>query len=141
MCDPADCCLIRREQNECMPLFPRQSDLPETSPLLPAGDEPAENSLFPPDPNTCRLDLASVSDPRSLGRYPYTPLITGHQIMAGGNLELQVSSTGRVYLAPILSSYVGADITLGILSLQLHRLTGWSLLTTSDTGPVRFSRW
>ncbi len=83
--------------------------------------------------NTCMLHLATGTDPKSLGRYPYTPLITGHQHLSAGDLGLKVSPFARVYLPPVLSSFVGADITSGILSLQLHRRPGISLFVDIGT--------
>jgi uncharacterized 2Fe-2S/4Fe-4S cluster protein (DUF4445 family) len=83
--------------------------------------------------NTCMLHLATGNDPKSLGRYPYTPLITGNQHLGASDLGLQVSPFARVYLPPILSSFVGADITSGILSLQLHKQSGISLFVDIGT--------
>ena len=83
--------------------------------------------------NTCMLHLATGTDLKSLGRYPYTPMITGHQYTDAQSLRLQVSPFARVYLPPILSSFVGADITSGILSLQLHRQPGISLFVDIGT--------
>lgn len=83
--------------------------------------------------NTCMLHLATGTNPQSLGRYPYTPLITGHQHIDTKSLGLQVSPCARVYLPSILSSFVGADITSGILSLQLHRQPGISLFVDIGT--------
>ncbi|MGB3221393.1 MAG: ASKHA domain-containing protein [Desulforhopalus sp.] len=83
--------------------------------------------------NTCMLHLATGTDPTSLGRYPYTPLITGNLHLDAGDLGLQVSPFARVYMPPILSSFVGADITSGILSLQLHKQSGISLFVDIGT--------
>lgn len=83
--------------------------------------------------NTCMLHLATGHSPKSLGRYPYTPKIYGHESMDATALGLHISPHGQVYLPPILSPFVGADITSGILSLQLHRLAGISLLVDIGT--------
>lgn len=83
--------------------------------------------------NTCMLHLATGHSPKSLGRYPYTPLINGHQSMAATALGIHISPHGQAYLPPILSPFVGADISSGILSLQLHRLPGISLLIDIGT--------
>jgi len=79
------------------------------------------------------LHLATGTDPKSLGRYPYTPLITGNLHLEAGDLGLHVSPFARVYMPPILSSFVGADITSGILSLQLHKQSGISLFVDIGT--------
>lgn len=83
--------------------------------------------------NTCMLHLATGHSPKSLGRYPYTPAIRGDHSKEAAALGLAVSPIGQVYLPPILSPFVGADITSGILSLQLHRQAGVSLLIDIGT--------
>lgn len=83
--------------------------------------------------NTCMLHLATGNNPKSLGRYPYTPLIRGHQNLVAAGLGLEVALPARVYLPPVLSAFVGADITSGILALQLHRQQGVSLLVDIGT--------
>lgn len=83
--------------------------------------------------NTCMLHLATGHPPKALGRYPYTPLICGHESIPAADLGLQISPFGQVYLPPILSAFVGADITSGILSLQLHKLSGISLFVDIGT--------
>ncbi len=83
--------------------------------------------------NTCMLHLATGHSPKSLGRYPYTPLIRGHESFSAAMLGLAISPFAQVYLPPILSPFVGADITSGILSLQLHRQEGVFLLVDIGT--------
>lgn len=83
--------------------------------------------------NTCMLHLAAGISPVSLGQYPYTPRICGHQSIAATGLGLAASPFATVYLPPILSAFVGADITSGILSLQMHRRAGISLLIDIGT--------
>jgi uncharacterized 2Fe-2S/4Fe-4S cluster protein (DUF4445 family) len=70
--------------------------------------------------NTCMLHLASGVDPASLGRYPYTPLLTGGEYLDSAATGLDISPFGIIYLPPIISAYVGADITSGILATRLH---------------------
>jgi uncharacterized 2Fe-2S/4Fe-4S cluster protein (DUF4445 family) len=70
--------------------------------------------------NTCMLHLAAGVDPASLGRYPYTPLLTGGEYLDGAAMGLDISPFGIVYLPPVISAYVGADITSGILATRLH---------------------
>lgn len=69
--------------------------------------------------NTCMLHLAANVSPYSLGRFPYTPALNGGQYLEAAGLGLAVSTFGLVYLPPIISAYVGADITSGILATQM----------------------
>jgi uncharacterized 2Fe-2S/4Fe-4S cluster protein (DUF4445 family) len=83
--------------------------------------------------NTCMLHLATNINPASLGKYPYTPVITGgiHQKTVEHNLD--VAEFGLIYLPPIISSYVGADITSGILACQLYSRNGITLFVDIGT--------
>lgn len=83
--------------------------------------------------NTCMLHLATGTSPASLGQYPYTPRICGHQSMSAAQLGLVASPLATVYLPPILSAFVGADLTSGILSLRMHRRAGITLLIDIGT--------
>ncbi|MGM9571987.1 MAG: ASKHA domain-containing protein [bacterium] len=72
--------------------------------------------------NTTMLHLATNTDPSSLGRYPYTPKLRGGCTVPAK--ALGISSFGRIYLPPIISAYVGADITSGILACELTKIKG-----------------
>ncbi|MGA2142162.1 MAG: ASKHA domain-containing protein [Brevinematales bacterium] len=70
--------------------------------------------------NTTMLHLATGTDPSSLGKYPYIPVITGGNHIGSKELGLSISDFGLVYLPPVMSAYVGADITSGILASRLY---------------------
>ncbi|MDR1253276.1 MAG: ASKHA domain-containing protein [Treponema sp.] len=74
--------------------------------------------------NTAMLHLATKTNPYPLGQYPYTPAISGGQCMPARELGIAVSSFGFVYLPPLISAYVGADISSGILVSRLDRAEG-----------------
>ncbi|MDR1278542.1 MAG: ASKHA domain-containing protein [Treponema sp.] len=81
--------------------------------------------------NTAMLHLACGIDPLSLGQYPFTPrLWGGNQIPAGG---LGISGFGCVYIPPIISAYVGADITAGILVSRLDEVPGTTVFIDVGT--------
>ena len=81
--------------------------------------------------NTTMIHLATNVDPSSLGRYPYTPQITGgNEIPAK---MLHISPFGLIYLPPIISSYVGPDITSGVLASQLEKKKGTTLFIDIGT--------
>ncbi|HWR40226.1 MAG TPA: ASKHA domain-containing protein [Patescibacteria group bacterium] len=83
--------------------------------------------------NTCMLHLATGADPASLGKYPYTPLIRGGNVLPARQLGLTAAAFAEVYLPPIISAYVGADITAGILAADLSRLDGTTLFVDIGT--------
>ncbi|MDR2394853.1 MAG: ASKHA domain-containing protein [Treponema sp.] len=89
--------------------------------------------------NTTMLHLACNIDPSGLGKYPYTPAIFGgcHTTERG----LAVSSFARVYLPPIISAYVGTDITSGLLITRLEERKGSVLFIDIGTnGEMAFAK-
>lgn len=83
--------------------------------------------------NTCMLHLAAGVNPEPLGRYPYTPAIAGGQSLPAADLGLRVSTVAQVYLPPVVSGFVGADITAGMLSARLSAATGVTLFVDIGT--------
>jgi uncharacterized 2Fe-2S/4Fe-4S cluster protein (DUF4445 family) len=83
--------------------------------------------------NTTMLHLATRTDPTSLGKYPYVLSLTGGQHVNAREIDLGISQHGIVYLPPIFSAYVGADITAGILSTRLAQQPGVVLLVDIGT--------
>jgi uncharacterized 2Fe-2S/4Fe-4S cluster protein (DUF4445 family) len=89
--------------------------------------------------NTTMLHLACNVDPSGLGKYPYTPAIYGgcHITEKG----LVVSPFARVYLPPVISAYVGADITSGLLITRLEERKGSALFIDIGTnGEMAFAK-
>jgi len=83
--------------------------------------------------NTCMLHLATRVSPKSLGKYPYTPIITGGNYLKAAEHHLDISEFGVLYLPPVISAYVGADITSGILASGLHHQKGIVLFVDIGT--------
>jgi uncharacterized 2Fe-2S/4Fe-4S cluster protein (DUF4445 family) len=83
--------------------------------------------------NTCMLHLATNVNPTSLGKYPYISKITGGNHIAAAEHRLHVAEFGVVYLPPVISAYVGADITSGILASNLSELKGITLFVDIGT--------
>ena len=83
--------------------------------------------------NTTMLHLAAGVDPASLGKYPYTPALFGGNHIRAIDIGLDISPYGFVYLPPILSAYVGADITSGILATGLEKQKGVVLFVDIGT--------
>jgi uncharacterized 2Fe-2S/4Fe-4S cluster protein (DUF4445 family) len=83
--------------------------------------------------NTTMLHLATGTNPASLGKYPYTPALACGESVRAADLGLAIASPGWVYLPPIMSAYVGADITSGILAAKLAELAGVTLFVDIGT--------
>ncbi len=84
--------------------------------------------------NTCMLHLATNTDPAPLGRYPYTPAISGSSVLAAADHPgLDIARFGVIYLPPIISGFVGADITSGVLATRLHEKKGTTLFIDIGT--------
>lgn len=81
--------------------------------------------------NTTMIHLATNVDPTSLGKFPYTPKIRGGNDIPADMLD--ISPFGLVYLPPIISSYVGPDITSGVLASQLEKKKGTTLFIDIGT--------
>lgn len=83
--------------------------------------------------NTTMLHLATRTDPASLGKFPYEVKLQGGTYVRAKDIELNISECGLVYLPPIMSAYVGPDITSGILAANLAQLPGTVLLVDIGT--------
>ena len=83
--------------------------------------------------NTCMLHIVAAVDPAPLGRAPYTPSLIGGSYLQARDLGLAIAAHGLVYLPPVVSGFVGADITAGILATDLHRREETTLLLDIGT--------
>jgi uncharacterized 2Fe-2S/4Fe-4S cluster protein (DUF4445 family) len=83
--------------------------------------------------NTTMLHLATRTNPASLGKFPYTPALQCGASAGAFDIGLAIAPPGRVYLPPIMSAYVGADITSGILAANLAALKGVTLFVDIGT--------
>jgi uncharacterized 2Fe-2S/4Fe-4S cluster protein (DUF4445 family) len=81
--------------------------------------------------NTTMLHLAAGIDPSSLGKYPYIMKIQGGEERPADGLR--ISPLGLVYLPPLISAFVGADIISGILVSQLAKKEGITLFIDIGT--------
>ena len=81
--------------------------------------------------NTTMLHLACNVNPELLGQFPYTAVMQGGNTLPAG--ELMISPFGDIYLPPIISAYVGPDITSGVLAGQLEKKPGTTLFIDIGT--------
>jgi uncharacterized 2Fe-2S/4Fe-4S cluster protein (DUF4445 family) len=83
--------------------------------------------------NTTMLHLAANVDPEPLGRFPYTPSLNGGEQLPAATIGLSLSKLATAYLPPIISGFVGADITAGILATELGAAKGVTLFVDIGT--------
>ncbi len=83
--------------------------------------------------NTCMLHLAMGLNPVTLGKYPYIPLTYGDIYKKASDCKLLMADDGLIYAPPIISAYIGADISSGILATSLHQRQGVNLLVDIGT--------
>jgi uncharacterized 2Fe-2S/4Fe-4S cluster protein (DUF4445 family) len=70
--------------------------------------------------NTTMIHLLAGINPASMGRTPYVPAFQGELSLNGRKLGLPVSSHCNVYCLPVVSAFVGGDITGGVLACGLE---------------------
>jgi uncharacterized 2Fe-2S/4Fe-4S cluster protein (DUF4445 family) len=88
-----------------------------------AGAAPRDISLVSIAGNTIMEHLAAGLSPVGMGVAPFAPLsLFGGELPAGD--DLGVSPEASVYFAPAISSYVGGDITAGMLAAGLDDTGG-----------------
>lgn len=83
--------------------------------------------------NTCMLHLALGLSPASLGKYPYKTLTSGNLYENAAVHNLNMARNGRIYVPPLISSYIGADIAAGILAAGLCDQDGITMLVDIGT--------
>jgi uncharacterized 2Fe-2S/4Fe-4S cluster protein (DUF4445 family) len=83
--------------------------------------------------NTTMLHLLAGVDPSGIAAAPFIPVFTEEMAVPASSLELQVNPAAQAHLVPGVSSYVGADITAGILSSGILDAEGTSLLVDVGT--------
>jgi uncharacterized 2Fe-2S/4Fe-4S cluster protein (DUF4445 family) len=83
--------------------------------------------------NTCMLHLLVGVDPTPLGKHPFLPAVRGGEHLLAADIGLDIAPAGLAYLPPVISAYVGADISSGILASDLAKLPGTTLLIDIGT--------
>jgi len=86
--------------------------------------------------NTTMIHLLLGITPEYIRLYPYTPAVFQPQIFTAEQLEISACQNAPVLFAPAVGSYVGGDITAGLLctSLAINREqgTGKPLIVNGD---------
>jgi uncharacterized 2Fe-2S/4Fe-4S cluster protein (DUF4445 family) len=71
--------------------------------------------------NTTMTHLLLGINPRHIREEPYVPALKTAPVLSAGELELHLWPEALVLFTPAVGSYVGGDITAGVLCTQLHR--------------------
>ena len=71
--------------------------------------------------NTTMTHLLLGLDPRFIREEPYIPTVNLVPLVKAADLGLNVNPEARVHCAPAVGSYVGGDITAGLLSTPILR--------------------
>ena len=71
--------------------------------------------------NTTMIHLFLAMNPEPIRREPYIPTIIHPLPVLAVELGLHINPDAKVDCLPAVGSYVGADITAGVLTTQMHR--------------------
>lgn len=71
--------------------------------------------------NTTMMHLLAGLDPSGLSHAPFLPVSLKGEIVTAQRLNLKIHPHAQLVLLPSIASYVGADITAGILAQQLDK--------------------
>jgi uncharacterized 2Fe-2S/4Fe-4S cluster protein (DUF4445 family) len=90
--------------------------------------------------NSTMMHLFLGIDPSSMGRSPYVPVFIKSLCIPAADLGINISPFGEIYCLPSVSSYVGSDITAGILCTELYAKDERALFIDIGTnGEIVFS--
>ncbi len=71
--------------------------------------------------NTTMVQLFWGLDPSSIREEPYIPTVNAYPLWRAGTAKLLINHQAPVYTVPCVGSYVGGDITAGLLASKMHR--------------------
>ncbi|MEW5761716.1 MAG: ASKHA domain-containing protein [Bacillota bacterium] len=83
--------------------------------------------------NTTMVHLLLGVEPRFIRLEPYTPAANEWPGLHAEDLGLAINPRAAVYVVPGVASYVGGDITAGIVATGLHRKEGITLFVDIGT--------
>ncbi len=83
--------------------------------------------------NTTMTHLFYGIDPQFIREEPYIPVATFFPLIRGKSIGFQIDPQAMVYSMPNVASYVGGDITAGVLVSQIHKQEAVSLFIDIGT--------
>ncbi len=83
--------------------------------------------------NTTMTHLFYGIDPQHIREEPYIPTVTFLPLVRGKHVGFKLDPQALVYAMPNVASYVGGDITAGVLVSQMHKKEAMSLFIDVGT--------
>jgi uncharacterized 2Fe-2S/4Fe-4S cluster protein (DUF4445 family) len=83
--------------------------------------------------NTTMIHLATGLPPRYISTVPFIPVRKKRMLLSASELGIEIAENGRVYVLPMISGYIGADIVGAILASQIYQSTETNLLIDIGT--------
>lgn len=83
--------------------------------------------------NTTMTHLFTGVPCNNLRLEPYVPSFFALEGFCGSHASIGVNPDASVHFAPAVGSYVGGDITAGVLASMIHRTDAWSMLIDLGT--------
>jgi uncharacterized 2Fe-2S/4Fe-4S cluster protein (DUF4445 family) len=83
--------------------------------------------------NTVMSHLFLGMSPKYLRLEPYIPAVSGYPVLRAKELNLDINKNAVVVTMPSVASYVGGDITSGVLTTLMHRSEKLTLLIDIGT--------
>lgn len=83
--------------------------------------------------NTTMIHLLLRIDPTFIRREPYVPTANFLPVLRASEINIRINPHGLLYCVPGVSSYVGGDVTAGVLSSGLDDEKGLSVLIDIGT--------
>jgi uncharacterized 2Fe-2S/4Fe-4S cluster protein (DUF4445 family) len=71
--------------------------------------------------NTTMAHLLYGLDPRTIREEPYIPTVNLFPVLKAQEIGIRVNPNASIYSVPGTASYVGGDITAGVLASKLHK--------------------
>ncbi|MBI5745956.1 MAG: DUF4445 domain-containing protein [Nitrospirae bacterium] len=95
--------------------------------------EPSDIELMITSGNTTMTHLFFAVDPKYIREEPYIPTANLFPHVRAGDLGIKINEDAVVYAVPGVASYVGGDITSGILASGLYKSSELSLFIDIGT--------
>ncbi|MCM8797360.1 MAG: ASKHA domain-containing protein [Candidatus Omnitrophica bacterium] len=83
--------------------------------------------------NTTMMHLLLKVDPTHIRREPYVPAFSFTSILRASEVEIRINPRGLLFCVPGIASYLGGDVTAGILSCGIHKQEKLNMLIDIGT--------
>jgi uncharacterized 2Fe-2S/4Fe-4S cluster protein (DUF4445 family) len=83
--------------------------------------------------NTTMIQLLLEIDPSYIRKEPYVPTANFLPVIRASEVEININPRGLLFCVPGVSSYVGGDVSAGVLSCGLNKAKNLSLLIDIGT--------